>query len=126
MKAQTVLALDFGTVRIGCAVSYGTLAEPITVIANTPEVFEQILKLIETHAITQILVGISESTSAERARAFGGTVQRRTGLPVIFADETLSTHSARRKLREQHKVVKVVDHYAAAEFLQEWLDSQEM
>ncbi|MBP7774338.1 Holliday junction resolvase RuvX, partial [Candidatus Woesebacteria bacterium] len=56
MKAQTVLALDFGTVRIGCAVSYGTLAEPITVIANTPEVFEQILKLIETHAITQILV----------------------------------------------------------------------
>ncbi len=126
MAAQTVLALDFGTVRIGCAVSYGTLAEPLLVLANTPEVFEQILELIETHSITQILVGISESTSAERARAFGETVQKRTDLPVVFADETLSTHSARRKLREQHKVVKVVDHYAAAEFLQEWLDSQEM
>lgn len=123
MTAQKTLALDFGTIRIGCAISYGTLAEPLLVLANTPEVFEKILGLIKTHSITQILVGISESTSAERARAFGETVQKRTGLPVIFADETLSTHSARRKLREQHKVIKVVDHYAAAEFLQEWLDS---
>lgn len=125
METPKVLALDFGTVRIGCAVSYGTLAEPLCIIGNTDKMYGEISELIQTYGIQLILVGMSERASAERAYLFGETVKKMTGIPVSYADETLSTQSARKKLREQNKVAPVVDHFAAAEFLQEWLDEHD-
>ncbi len=125
MEIPKTLALDFGTVRVGCAVSYGSLAEPLCIIGNSPEVFDKIAALLNEHRIQQVLVGVSEGASAQRARQFGQRVHEKTGLPVAYADETLSTQSARKKLREQKKIAPIVDHYAAAEFLQEWLDTTE-
>lgn len=123
MDTQKVLALDYGTVRVGCAVSYGTLAEPLCVLKNSETLFDEVNTLIATHKVTHVLVGVSEGMSAERARAFGQELELRVGCTVTYVDETLSTQSARTKLRTTNKVHAVVDHYAAAEFLQEWLDS---
>lgn len=125
---QKVLGIDFGTERVGLAISYGTLAEPLTIIANTPEVFARLSEVITAHKVTRIIIGVSENKSAQRTQAFARELQKFTTLPIEFVDETLSTQSARQKLREiglpSHKVTTAqVDHYAAAEFLQEWLDS---
>ncbi len=123
MDMPKVLALDYGTVRVGCAISYGTLAEPLCILKNTETLFDAVLSLVTEHHITHILIGVSEGISAERAVQFGKGLQERTSCIVVYVDETLSTQSARAKLRISHKVHRVVDHYAAAEFLQEWLDS---
>jgi RNase H-fold protein (predicted Holliday junction resolvase) len=46
----------------------------------------------------------------------------------VFADETLTTQTVRAKLRAAGRRIKPderVDHFAAAEILQEWLDGRQ-
>lgn len=126
---QKILALDYGTTRIGVAISYGTLAEPLTILRNTESVFTELEKLIFENGVTMILVGISESKTMERTIAFVAELKQKIKIPVELTDETLSTQYARGKLEAQGKShyeaqTARVDHLAAANFLQEWLDTQ--
>ncbi|MBP7768287.1 Holliday junction resolvase RuvX [Candidatus Woesebacteria bacterium] len=127
---KKILGIDFGTVRVGVAVSYGTLAEPLKIVANDEFLYENLKKIIEEHRITQIIVGISEHKSAERTRAFVNELSKHTTLPIEFTDETLTTQAVRAKLKETGMLASQVhtarvDHLAAAELLQEWLDINE-
>jgi len=123
------LAIDFGTKRIGLAVSYWTLAEPLTVLDNNDTVFNEIATIIEEEGIEQIVVGLSEHNMEELSLEFAAGLRQVTKLPILFADETLSSHDAELRLR--NPAVKKstrsgkIDHYAAAHFLQDWLDEQE-
>lgn len=123
-----ILALDFGTERIGVAVSYGTLAEPLVILPNDAAILQNIEKLITEHGVTRIVVGISESKTAERTIAFVAQLKKQFDLDIQLVDETLSTQVVRKKLRETgmtaYEISKTrVDHLAAAELLQDWLDS---
>ena len=40
-----VLAIDFGTKRIGVAISEGTLAEPLVVLENDQNIFHQLQEM---------------------------------------------------------------------------------
>ena len=126
---EKVLAIDFGIRRVGVALSYGTLAEPLEIIANDEQLFERIVALIAEHGVQKIVVGISESKTAQLTMQFVIALEKQVAVPVVLADETLSTQQARRKLIERgatgFQADKArVDHFAAAEILQEWLDSQ--
>jgi putative transcription antitermination factor YqgF len=123
-----ILALDFGTERIGVALSYGTLAEPLKIIPNDPTTMQQIQELITEHGVTQLVVGISESKTAQRTIAFVAELKKQFSLDIQLIDETLSTQVVRKKLRETGKTAyevskAKVDHLAAAELLQDWIDS---
>lgn len=126
---QKVLALDFGTERIGVAISYGTLAEPLVILRNDESILTELKSLIEEHRITQLVVGISESKTAERTIAFVAQLKEAFTIPIDLADETLSTQVVRKKLLETGRPLSEVqktrvDHLAAAELLQDWLDEQ--
>lgn len=128
MTNSKVLAIDYGTKRVGIAVSYGTLAEPLTILENDDTVFARLVELLVEQQATAILVGVSESKTLERTMQFIATLKQHTKLPVHLADETLSTQSARQKLEAQGKTkyqaqTAHVDHLAAANILQEWLDT---
>jgi putative transcription antitermination factor YqgF len=119
-----VLAIDFGTQRIGLAVSYGTLADPLTIIPNDATAISYICRVIDEYKINKVLMGISENEMALKTQEFAKLLQRSITLEIEFYDETLSTKSVRNKLAEAHQSQKQrVDHLAAAEFLQEWLDT---
>lgn len=126
----SILALDFGTQRIGVAVAHGSLAEPLVVIPHDDQLWTVIQQLITEHQVELIVVGVSENTMAQQSRAFASEVQQRFGVPVELMDETLSSATVHRKLHERNQGKKQykgpVDHYAAAEFLQEYLDEQEL
>jgi putative transcription antitermination factor YqgF len=128
MQYPVVLAFDFGTRRIGVARSHATLAEPLEVLANDTELWNRIACLIREHQPVQLLVGVSEAEMAEQSRAFGTELGEKTRLPVTFVDETLSSNTVHAKLAERQKGKAqyrgAIDHFAAAEFLQEWLDEQ--
>ena len=68
----------------------------------------------------------TEGERAEKTRAFGEILERRTGLPVIFWDERLSTAFARRTLEEggvsKDRMKQYVDRIAAVYILQGYLD----
>ena len=119
------LAIDFGTKRIGLAVSFGTLAEPLEIIENNPQALDKIATICREQQIAQLLVGISEGEMAEKTQTFIKTLQAKIDLPLLMADETLTTKVAEDKLHEGTGTTRHgVDQYAAAVMLQEWLDEQ--
>lgn len=124
---QKILAIDFGTKRIGLALSHGTLATPLEIIANDSEAIAAIKKICETEMVTQIVMGLSENEMAEKTKEFAQRVEKATALPIHFMDETLSSHTVGGKLKASGASLarrqQPIDDLAAAEFLQEYLDS---
>lgn len=123
---EKVLAIDYGTKRIGLAMSFGSLADPLTVIPSDGNTINYICNVINNYKISQIVVGISENEMARKTQEFVIQLQRMTKVPIEMHDETLSTQTVRKKLAEQKKNQnQPVDHLAAAEFLQDWLDTRQ-
>lgn len=126
MKIPKILAIDYGTVRVGIAISMHTLADPLVILPNNEHLFNTIILLCTEHDIDIILIGISENIMALKTKEFAHELSKQTALPIEFVDETLSSHSVHAKLKTAKKSKRSgdIDHYAAAEFLQIWLDEQ--
>ncbi|MFZ5376403.1 MAG: Holliday junction resolvase RuvX [Patescibacteria group bacterium] len=137
-KFLRVLALDYGTKRIGVAVSRGSLAEPLEVVANdasidssvatVPSALERIAEICQEEKIEQLLVGLSENGMAERTKKFVDELRIRFDLPVSMFDETLSSQDAEDRLllsgAKKKKRQGPIDHYSAAIILESWLESR--
>lgn len=124
---ERVLGIDFGTQRIGLALSYGTLAEPYGIIDNDAGTFELLAHICREHSVNQLVVGLSERSMAEKTKKFVAELTKYTSLPVEYIDETLSTKEVRALLSNKNshsKKRRHVDHLVAARLLQEWLDAQ--
>jgi putative Holliday junction resolvase len=138
MTEPRALAVDFGAKRVGIAVSdaLGIAATPVEVIeGKTPEqVAERVAWLAKDRGVAILVVGMpfnmdgSEHATAKQIRQRAEQCARRTGLPVEYVDERLTTVEAGRRLWESgltHKDRKArVDRVAAALILQSWLDSR--
>ena len=124
MEIPKVLAIDYGTVRVGLAISMYSLADPLKIIANDENLFKNIVEICDEIDADQILVGMSENEMAKKIESFVLELKKHTDLPITFMDETLSSHTVHQKLKTAKKSKRSadIDHYAAAEFLQEWLD----
>ncbi len=123
---KKVLAIDFGTSRIGLAVSRFDLAEPLKIVKNNEQTIGQIRNIVEQEKIELSLVGLSENKMAQRTKDFAKKLVAEITIPLEFVDETLSSKNVHQKLADSPMKLKKkqgpIDHYAAAEFLQEWLD----
>ncbi len=118
------LAIDYGTKRVGLAVSYASLAEPLMILDNDEQLFKNILQLIQNHHIKQIVIGLSENEMAEKTRRFALLLQEKITLPIYFNDETLSSYQVHQflKLHRLKERQGPIDHLAAAVILQNFLD----
>ena len=106
------LGLDYGERRVGVAVSDPTdcFAQPLETVPRTQRVperaLERIGELAAEYQVRRIVVGLPlqmdgrAGRQAERARAFGDSVARHTGLPVEYLDERLTSVEATRVLSE--------------------------
>ena len=130
------LGIDYGTVRIGLALSdpSGILASPLPFLENKSpqQISSALTQLAQTHQVEQLIVGLprnmdgSYGPAAEGARAFAEQLKSRVQCPVDLWDERLTTVSAQRALRESGRKARdqrgVVDQVAAQFLLQSWLD----
>lgn len=131
-----LMGLDIGTKTIGVAISdalrmAATPTETIMRAKFTADA-EKLLALIEKHNVTGIVIGLplnmdgSEGPSAQRSRAFGRNLTLKTGLPIVFWDERLSTAAVTRTMIEadlsRARQAEVVDKLAASYILQGALD----
>ena len=137
MAGRTWLGVDFGTVRIGLAISdpEGRLAFPLTTYTRRGRCQDRefLCKLIEHERIDQIVVGLpihlsgEEGTKAAEARAFGGWVGEISGLPITFWDERFTTAEAESLLLDAGLTNKRRksrrDRVAAQILLQSFLDA---
>ena len=134
-----ILGLDFGSKTVGVAVSDGLLltAQGVETIERKDEsklrkTCARIEELIAEYEITEIVLGLpknmnnTEGERVEKTKAFGEMLERRTGLPVQYWDERLTTVAAEQILmesgvrRENRKAV--IDKVAAGLILQGYLD----
>lgn len=123
-----IIALDYGRQRIGVALSFGTLAEPLTVIANNEHAIENIEQIIHEHQVGKIVVGVSQRLMAKESEIFGRQIATTLNLPLVLVDENLSSIEAKKRLHEKDlgkkKYKGEIDHFAAAIFLQNYLNEE--
>jgi putative holliday junction resolvase len=131
------MALDHGTKRIGIA-----FCDALEILATPYEVWPQegeatlarLAKLAVAEGAEGLLVGLplhkdgQESATASLARAFGETLRDRTGLPLVFINEHLTSMEAERLLaqrgvRPKDRKAKL-DAAAAAVMLAEFLSGR--
>lgn len=134
---QTVIAFDFGTNSIGCAVG-----QSITKTAQRLPAFkaqdgipnwEQISKLLTEWQPDLLIVGLplnmdgTEQPLTQRAKKFANRLNGRFNLPVVLQDERLTTVEARSEIfsRGGFKALKKdkVDSISACLILESWFDS---
>ena len=134
-----ILAVDWGEVRIGLALSdeTQTLASPLaTLVRRRGKRFPlgRLLELTSQHQPAGLVVGLplapdgSEAQSAASARDLANSIAQHTGLPLELWDERMSTARVLAAIREQGGSVRGrkldVDAHAAAVLLQHFLDAR--
>ncbi len=121
------LGIDYGRKRIGLAVSAGSLAEPLTIIENDERVIEKLHFVCVEHRVAQLVVGISQREMAVESHEFGHLLANQLSLPVKYIDENFTSIAVQEKMQwlgGKQRRKDPIDHLAAAEILQEWLDQQ--
>lgn len=127
-----LLAVDFGSQRIGLAVSEGQLVIPIDSLTSDEHSAEEISGICIDRQISKLLVGLplslsgGSTKSTELAIGFARELASKTDLEVRLIDERLTTVSAASKLRETGKSTRtaknLVDSQSAAEILESALN----
>ncbi|MBN8866874.1 MAG: Holliday junction resolvase RuvX [Solirubrobacterales bacterium] len=123
-----VLALDYGTARVGCAISdpTGTLATPIAAI-EPPEV-AAVARLADEREAEQIVVGVPVSLSGqdsgqtELTRTFAADLAEAVRIPVKTWDERFTTRMAAQTRRDTGSGA-AEDSIAAAHLLESYLQA---
>ena len=135
------MGIDVGTRRIGLAISdrTRTLARPLTTleIGNADEgvrrVAEHVRSLAaEDDSLTTIVVGLptrldgTPNDQTARVHEFIASLKQLTGIPIVAADERLSSVEAESRLagrvKDWRERKKKLDAAAAAVILQDFLD----
>lgn len=134
--AGIILALDVGTKRIGVAVSdeLELLATPRTVIfrRSTQAALEEIARLAHSEEAALVVVGLPISLDgqlhdqAHSVQRFAERLRKMLDVPLVYADEMLSTVRAEERLRaagvRPNRIRERIDAEAAAVILDEYLD----
>ena len=137
--AGRVLALDWGTTRIGLALSDAMqfVATPFAVLRRrTGKRFplRAFLDVVEREQPVGLVVGLPldddgrEGEHAIAARELGERCAERAGLPLAWIDESFSTARSREMLIATGRAPAAhrdrIDALAAADLLQHWLDAR--
>lgn len=130
------LGIDFGTKRIGLAISdpEGRTAVPLTTLErkDNRSALREIAAIVRREGVERLVVGEpvgldgSRGEAAERARQFGERLAAVTGLPVEMVNESLTSVEAAERLRaagvDPRRNPGRLDAVAAQILLQEALD----
>ncbi len=134
-----ILGIDFGERRIGLALSdpSGTLASPLPTLkrrAGKRPPLAALAEIAKEHEVEALVLGLpltlegEDSAWTRTVREVGAALAERTGLPVHFVDERLTSVRAERAVRnlglpkKKREEKERVDAAAAILILQTWLD----
>ncbi len=131
-----VIGLDWGTVRIGVAMSdeEQKMAFPLQHPLENKTAIAKVRELVEEYGVEKIVLGIPVSLqsqptpSTEKAKKFGEKLEKELGIKVDYVDERFSTVASTNTLHDQGIKEKeqrlIKDNIAAALFLQQYLEKK--
>jgi putative Holliday junction resolvase len=146
------LSIDYGTKTTGLAICdpTETIVSPLASLPTAKGLISRILAFIQSENVSVIVLGLplnmdgSSGGQAEIIRAFADRLKEHISIPIFFQDERLTTFAAEGKLadwsfnQKRGKLVRRsdseggltrkkkksrIDALAAAEILQQFLDS---
>lgn len=137
------LALDYGTRRIGVAVSdpTRTIASPLTTLkrrAGKRPPWADLALIMQEREVEEVVIGLPldlaglEGDWAAEVRRFGDEVAHRFGVPIHWIDERLSSVRAEEVVRgsglrkKERERKERVDATAAAIILQDYLERSDV
>lgn len=122
------IGIDFGTKRVGLAVSdeSGRFSFPKKVLVNDKKLVQNIKKFCEENNVGGIVLGESKNFKGEdnkimkEVSTFKTRLQKETGLPVFWEPEFMTSQEASRIQGES----KMLDASAAALILKSFLEKR--
>lgn len=132
---MVILSVDYGDARTGIAAcdALQMLASPVTVIHQTEKepLADEICRIAAEKKAQKLVLGLpknmdgSEGFRAQACREFAALLAEKSGLPVDFQDERLTTVSAHNALNLTNtrgkKRKAVVDAVSAVIILEDYL-----
>lgn len=125
------LAIDYGDVRIGLAISDPDciVSTPLNSLrTQDPKMMDKFHAIMKEYLPIKIFIGLpmhlsgQESAATEKVRAFSKGLQEEIDIPVEYVDERLTTVSAQEKLRASGVSAReskdLIDSMAAVEILE--------
>jgi len=133
---KRILGIDFGTRRIGIAVSdpLGIIARGLTVVRNSPQAVTEIARLAAEYDVEKVVLGLpltlkgQKGEKAAEVEAFAEALRKVLRVDVVFWDERFSSYTAHETLRTMGVRKKArqskerIDEMASALILQGYLD----
>ncbi|MDP4010232.1 MAG: Holliday junction resolvase RuvX [Candidatus Shapirobacteria bacterium] len=124
---MNILAIDYGTKRIGLAVSIMGIISPIESVKNNSDFITILKKIIEENRIEKIYVGISDGPIVSKIKEFVKDLSSVLQLPVETVDEAVSTIEANeifvQNKKKDKKFKASIDSIAAAVILRRVIES---
>lgn len=133
---KTILGLDYGTRKIGLAVSYVeekriALKLPLIRVNDIPDSVKQISKIIQDKNIGLLVIGYPLNSNFEKTKMclkideFVELLKAKVPeISVLKVDETLTSSFARHSNYREGFKQKNVDSEVARQILQEFLDTK--
>ena len=89
------LGIDFGTKRIGLAISENGFISTLPFLSNDQNVFRKIQQIAHQYQISKIYIGLSSGKIATLTQAFVDKLSSMLELPIETVEEHFSTLEAR-------------------------------
>ena len=132
---MVIVSVDYGVVRTGIAAcdKLGMLASPVCVIAekDREKLISKICEIAAEKKAERFCVGMPRNMDgtygfrADACKEFGEALEEKSGIPVVFRDERLTTVSAHGILSANDvrgkKRKDIVDAVSAVLILEEYL-----
>lgn len=126
------LGLDFGTKKVGLAISHGVVAEVHGTLPyseqNPDELSSKLKAIIKEQKVQMIVIGLplgrdgKETEQGKWTKKQAEVLKGKLDLPVKFVEESFSTHEARSRLGKEVRPKDLVDSEAARIILEQYLN----
>jgi putative holliday junction resolvase len=127
---QYILALDYGKKRVGVAVAHvvARLPHPLITLANSETLFADVRKLVAQEDVSLVVVGLPRgmdggyTLQTHTAEQFAHALRKVLTVPVVLADETLTSVDAEASLADgERHAISDIDAVAASLILERYL-----
>ena len=137
MNEERILGIDYGTKRIGLAVTdpLNIFAYPLITLPNDLKFIEQLKKIIDEYHVVKIILGYplkesgDESASSQSVLKFKSELENKISLPVELIDERYSSSIAQERIiqsvssKKKRRDKSLLDKNAAAVILEDYLNT---